>query len=396
MTSRRSTQSTRSTQRNTVRKLCVLCVLCVECRGIQRRATTSWRSPRSSRRASRAAAIWSRSTSAASTGCSAARRPSAKNCGARRPARGVRVHVAIAGTRMAALVLASPGPASRWSTPAGKPTRSPRSAIGHLCEKLDLGSRRSTQSTQSTQTKLQDRRRLCESLRSLRSTDGDSGRSVSWRRCRRPTRRAARAGGPGVAGMARGEDIRPLVPDAAEERFESSLDLEWPIEGLEPLSFVLTRLLEPLSTRLERRDRGAAVLHVQLALVTRTAGTWHARRLRAAAPMRDVARRCARWRCSISSRIRRAAAIDRVTVVDRSDAGPRAAAHAVRARAADARAAVDAARAAGALMGQDRIGAPALVDSYRPGAFAMTAFAPITHVERRASRSTQRKICTSH
>src|SRR5205814_2689677 len=29
----------------------------------------------------------------------------------------------------------------------------------------------------------------------------------------------------------------------------------------------------------------------------------------------------------------------------------------------------------GALMGQDRIGAPALVDSYRPGAFAMTPFA---------------------
>src|SRR5690349_23759155 len=28
----------------------------------------------------------------------------------------------------------------------------------------------------------------------------------------------------------------------------------------------------------------------------------------------------------------------------------------------------------GALMGQDRFGAPARVDSYRPGAFAMTAF----------------------
>ena len=31
----------------------------------------------------------------------------------------------------------------------------------------------------------------------------------------------------------------------------------------------------------------------------------------------------------------------------------------------------------GALMGQDRIGAPAAVDSYRPGAFAMTAFAEL-------------------
>ncbi len=32
----------------------------------------------------------------------------------------------------------------------------------------------------------------------------------------------------------------------------------------------------------------------------------------------------------------------------------------------------------GALMGQDRIGAPATVDSYRPGAFAMVPFAPRT------------------
>ncbi len=69
--------------------------------------------------------------------------------------------------------------------------------------------------------------------------------------------------------IARGEDVRPLVPTEPEERFEASLELEWPIEGLEPLSFVLTRLLEPLSTRLERRDRGAAVLHVTLDLVTR-------------------------------------------------------------------------------------------------------------------------------
>src|ERR671935_541700 len=54
---------------------------------------------------------------------------------------------------------------------------------------------------------------------------------------------------------------------------------------LEPLSFVLTRLLEPLSTRLERRDRGAAVLHVVLRLVTREI---YARRLELPSPMRDV------------------------------------------------------------------------------------------------------------
>ncbi|HEY0285280.1 MAG TPA: hypothetical protein VGC23_07825, partial [Vicinamibacterales bacterium] len=51
---------------------------------------------------------------------------------------------------------------------------------------------------------------------------------------------------------ARGEEIRPLVPAGVVEQFEESLELEWPIDGLEPLSFVLARLLEPLCERLER------------------------------------------------------------------------------------------------------------------------------------------------
>ncbi len=46
--------------------------------------------------------------------------------------------------------------------------------------------------------------------------------------------------------LARGEDSRPLVPAVPEERFEQTLELEWPIEELEPLSFVLGRLMEQL------------------------------------------------------------------------------------------------------------------------------------------------------
>ena len=73
----------------------------------------------------------------------------------------------------------------------------------------------------------------------------------------------------------------PWVP---EEPFDAVLDLEWPIEGLEPLSFVLGRLLEPLAERLERADRGAAVLHTHLRLVSKDT---HARTLQLPAPMRD-------------------------------------------------------------------------------------------------------------
>jgi protein ImuB len=171
--------------------------------------------------------------------------------------------------------------------------------------------------------------------------------------------------------IARGEDIRPLVPALAEERFESSIELEWPIEDLEPLSFVLTRLLEPLSTRLERRDRGAAVLHVLLRLVTREV---YARRLELPSPMRDV--RTLRTLALLDLETHPpAAAVDGVTIVIDPTPG-RVLQHTLFTRAHPTPEQVSTLLARlGALMGQDRFGAPATVDSYRPGAFAMTAFA---------------------
>ena len=170
--------------------------------------------------------------------------------------------------------------------------------------------------------------------------------------------------------LARGDDVRPLVPDAAEERFESSMDLEWPIEGLEPMSFVLTRLLEPLSIRLERRDRGVAVLHVQLGLV---GGDLHARRLDLPSPMRDV--RALRTLALLDLESHPpAAAVDRVTIVVDPTPG-RVVQHTLFARPQLTPEQLSTLLARlGAVMGQDRIGSPATVDSYRPGAFAMKAF----------------------
>jgi protein ImuB len=180
--------------------------------------------------------------------------------------------------------------------------------------------------------------------------------------------------------IARGEDLSPLIPTLEEERFESSLELEWPIEGLEPLSFVLTRLLEPLSTRLERRDRGAAVLHIILRLVTCGSADavesreMHARRLELPSPMRDV--RALRTLALLDLESHPpSAAIDRVTIVIDPTPG-RVLQHTLftRARPTPEQLSTLVARL-GAVMGQDRLGAPALVDSYRPGAFAMVPFA---------------------
>ena len=156
--------------------------------------------------------------------------------------------------------------------------------------------------------------------------------------------------------IARGEDVRPLVPTLAEERFEASLELEWPIEGLEPLSFVLTRLLEPLSTRLERRDRGAAVLHVMLRLVTQRGRTRG--RLELPTPMRDVRTLRTLALLDLESHPP-AAAIDRVTIVIDPTPG-RVLQHTLFTRAHPTPEQLSTLLARlGALMGQDRVGAPA-------------------------------------
>ena len=174
--------------------------------------------------------------------------------------------------------------------------------------------------------------------------------------------------------VARGEDTRPLVPALPEERFDAKLELDWPIEGLEPLSFVLTRLLEPLSTRLERRDRGVAVLHVLLRLGPPARGDIYARRLELPTPMRDV-----RTLRTLALRDLEShpppAPIECVTVAIDPTPG-RVLQHTLFTRAHPTPEQLSTLLARlGALMGQDRIGAATTVDSYRPGAFAMKPFA---------------------
>ena len=185
---------------------------------------------------------------------------------------------------------------------------------------------------------------------------------------------AARLGQPGVEWqrLARGDDPRPLVPALPEERFEQTLELEWPVEGLEPLSFVLSRLLEPLSLHLERRDRGAAVLHVRLHLVTRAI---HERSLQLPAPMRDV--RALRTLALLDLESHPPdAAIDRVTVaVDPTPGRVVQFSLLTRPLPPPEQISTLMARLA-ALMGEGRCGSPVAVDSWRPGACAMKPFAP--------------------
>ena len=191
---------------------------------------------------------------------------------------------------------------------------------------------------------------------------------------------AARLGQPGVRWqrMAAGSDPLPLVPSVPEERFEQTLELEWPIEGLEPLSFVLGRLMEPLERHLEQRDRGGAVLHLHLVLTRCPDGTRpvHERTLQLPTPIRDARTLRTLALLDLESHPP-AGAIERVTVaVDPTPA--RIVQYSLLTRPLPSAEQLSTLMARlHALMGEGRCGAPATVDSWRPGAFAMQPFAPV-------------------
>lgn len=293
--------------------------------------------------------------------------------------RGLRVHVAIAPSRMAALVLAlaRPGLTVVTAGVAEALASIPLSLLEQLHEDPLPASSKTDARLRADEARAATAALKRWGLRTLGELAALPGPDLSARLGR---------GGRRWQAIARGEDTHPLVPMQPEERFEGRLELEWPIEGAEPLSFVLTRLLEPLSTRLERRDRGVAVLHVELGLVTREV---HACRLELPSPLRDV--RALRTLALLDFEARPpAGAIDSVAITLEPTPG-RILQHALFARPHPTPEQLSTLLARlGALMGQDRVGAPAVVDSYRPGAFAMIPFA----IDRPSSRVSPERAST--
>ena len=182
------------------------------------------------------------------------------------------------------------------------------------------------------------------------------------------------SGGLTLQRFGRGEDEGPLVPVSVEERFESSLVLEWPVEGVEPLSFVLSRVFDPLCARLEQAGVGAAVIHVHLKLVTREV---HTRTLQLPTPLRDPRVLRALVLLDLESHSP-SAGIDQVTVVvDPVPARTQQFSLLERARPSPEKISTLVARLT-ALVGEGRCGSPALVDSHDTAGFEMRSFDPST------------------
>ena len=261
-------------------------------------------------------------------------------------ARAIEAQAAVAFSRAAALVLARACP-GLTVVPAGKE----KAALAPLpLDLLDLP---------------EERRELFRrwGLRTI----GDLARLP-------PVALAERLGpdGPRLLHLARGEDEGLLVPTPLPERFETTLELDWPVDGLEPLTFLLSRVLEPLCASLAARGAKAASLAVELGLVD---GSVHARALRPAAPTGEART----WRTLVLLDLEAHPprdAIARVTaraaptpsrttqfsLLDPAQPSPE--------RLAETLARLHAWAEAG------RAGSPQLVDTHRPGAFAVSTFAP--------------------
>jgi protein ImuB len=189
-----------------------------------------------------------------------------------------------------------------------------------------------------------------------------------------PDELAARFGQQGLAihRLARGLDPRPLLADPGVPRFVQSMELEWPIEGLEPLSFVLARLLDPLSSALERADKAGAAIRLDLRLVNRTT---HSRKLQLPAPMRDP--RVLRTLLTLDLESHPPAAAIDVVTIEVDPAPSRIVQFSLLERAIPSPETLATLIARlNALVGEDRCGSPQLLDSHRPDAFEMIRFAP--------------------
>ena len=269
--------------------------------------------------------------------------------------RGLSLHIAIAPTRTAALLLALARPGVIVVPPGGE-----RQAVATLPLGVLRQYPRELHGTDDQGQRVIDLLRRW-GLRTLGDLAGLPARPLS-----------ERLGQDGVAWrrLARGEDLQPLVATEAAAPVEEVLDLEWPVEGLEPLSFVLARVCEPLSERLAAEDLAAVGLHLSCRLASRETET---RDLQLPAPMRDPKVLRTLLLLHLESHPL-TGGVDRLALrVDVAPARITQFSLLARARPFPEQMATLMARLS-ALVGESRVGAAALVDSHRPGAFAMARF----------------------
>ena len=180
---------------------------------------------------------------------------------------------------------------------------------------------------------------------------------------------AARLGEEGVRlqRLARGENRRPLVPSEAPEVYEDSLDLDHPLELLEPLLFLLARLVNSLCGRLESHGLATNALHLRLGLEN---GAGHAVDIRLPFPMRETKTFLKLLELELDAAPLPAAIVALALKLEPAD--PRVVQRGLFIPQAPEpeKLELTLARIA-SLVGRENVGAAELLDTHRPGAFRM-------------------------
>ena len=183
--------------------------------------------------------------------------------------------------------------------------------------------------------------------------------------------RAARRGAAAARARARSAAVRARRGHAALSSAASSSSGR--STTLEPLSFVFARLLEPLSTALERADRGAAAIRLDLRLTDRDDA--HARAAAAGADARPQgAPHAAPARSRIASSRPRPSTSCRSSSIPRPRASRSSRCSSARCRRR--KRCRRSRRACRRWWGRRGLASAVLLDSHRPGAFEMARFAP--------------------
>lgn len=170
--------------------------------------------------------------------------------------------------------------------------------------------------------------------------------------------------------LARGEVERNLVALPEPLDFADELDLDYPLELLEPLAFILARLLGGLTTRLATRGLATDELGLRLQLEN---GFAHERTLRLPVPSLDQRAFLKLLQLDLAAHPPPSPVLE--VRLQARPVKPRAAQSGLFVPLAPEPVKLELTLARiQAMVGEERVGSPELLDTHRPGAFHMTAF----------------------
>jgi protein ImuB len=169
--------------------------------------------------------------------------------------------------------------------------------------------------------------------------------------------------------LARGVPGIPIKPDIAPPSFAERMELEHPVDLLEPLSFILSRQLHALCDKLASYGLSALELHLELTLTPGPTPV-HRRTIRLPVPMRNPITFLKLLQLDLDAHPPPAPIVAVAMRIEPSK--PRAVQEGLFLPPSPEPEKLELTlQRIAALVGKENVGSPALVDTHRPGAFAV-------------------------